>query len=85
MTQNDSGNNATNCLLGSNNESHDEDMTPETFSRNVLLHIRALREALAGKGDDYTKVETTRLLRELTLVANLITIMSGKSLCIELL
>ncbi len=81
MSQYGRGNNATGCLLGGNPESDDK----EAFSRHVLTHIKALREALAGKGNDYTKVETVRLLSELTLIANLITLNTGKRLCIELL
>jgi hypothetical protein len=36
--------------------------------------INALREALDGKGDDYVRLEKTRLLRELTLIVNLATL-----------
>lgn len=85
MNHNDSGDNTSNSLLGGDSKSHDKDTIPEAFSRHVLTHIKALREALAGKGDDYTKLEMTRLLRELTLIANLITIKSGEQLCMELL
>jgi hypothetical protein len=84
MNQNDSRINAI-SLLGGNSRSHDEKMTSDAFSRQVLTHIKALREALAGKGDDYAKVEITRLLRELTLNANLIVITTGGQLCMELL
>ena len=73
MSQDDCGNSSTISLLGSNNQSRDKNTTPEAFSRHVLTHIKALREALAGKGDEYT------------LIANLITLKSGKPLCMEML
>ena len=85
MIHNDSGNSSTGSLLEYNIESHDHVIKSDAFSRHVLTHIKALREALAGKGDEYTKLEMTRLLRELTLIANLITIKSGKPLCMEML
>jgi hypothetical protein len=57
----------------------------DEFSRQTLVLINALREALDGIGDDYVRLEKTRLLRELTLIVNLATLQSGGQLCLELL
>lgn len=93
----DSRNSVSGSLLGSNNGVTDQDSLPmitdkdlltttnDAFSRQTLALIKALREALDGKGNDYVRLEMTRLLRELTLITNLITLQIGGKLCLELL
>lgn len=94
---NGSGNSVSDSFLGSNNGVTDKSPSPmiadqgpspttnDEYSRKVLALINALREALDGKGNDYVRLEKTRLLRELTLIVNLATLQSGGQLCLELL
>lgn len=95
---NGSGNSNFGSLLGSNNSITDKNPKPmitnqgpspttanDEYSRKTLMLINALREALDGKGNDYVRLEKTRLLRELTLIVNLATLQSGGQLCLELL
>jgi hypothetical protein len=85
MNGNDCGNDANSNLLGSNvrKTNQEPSLSSEIYSRTVLMQIKALRELLSGKGNEYTKTEVTRLLRELTLIANLITIQNGGKICLE--
>lgn len=95
---NGSGNSISDSFLGSNNGVTGQNPSPmitdqgpsptttnDEFSRKTLVLINALREALDGKGNEYVKMEKTRLLRELTLIVNLATLQSGGQLCLELL